>query len=146
MSKGVRGYLMSLTLVFIAVPTHEGDIFWLCHPTLCMSPSSFPKACPPDVRAYQAAKDVSSSYDALVDLLESIEHFLNRLKIYTGLSPTGAMAEIIVKILVEVLSTLALVTQQIKQKRPGKSESTLPDTSLDCTQHSEIREETLGRE
>lgn len=56
------------------------------------------------------------------------------------------MAEIIVKILVEVLSTLALVTQQIKQKRPGTSESTLPDTSLDCTQYSEIREETLGRE
>jgi hypothetical protein len=56
------------------------------------------------------------------------------------------MAEIIVKILVEVLSTLALVTQQIKQKRPGKSESDLSDTSLDFTQHSEIREETLGRE
>jgi hypothetical protein len=79
-------------------------------------------------------------------LLESIEHFLNRLNIYSGLSPTGAMAEIIVKILVEVLSTLALVTQQIKQKRPGKSESDLSDTSLDFTQHSEIREETLGRE
>ena len=70
---------------------------------------------------YQTAKDVNSSYDALVDLLESIEHFLNRLEIYTKLSPTGAMVEIIVKIMVELLSALALVTKQIKQKRPGKS-------------------------
>lgn len=33
----------------------------------------------------QAAKDVRSSYDALVDLLETIEHFLGRLEIYIGL-------------------------------------------------------------
>jgi len=41
------------------------------------------------------------------------------------------MAEIIIKIMVEVLSTLAVVTRQIKQKQPGKSESAFPDTSLD---------------
>jgi hypothetical protein len=87
-----------------------------------------PYAYPLDVRVFQAAKDSSSSYDALVDLLESIEHFLNRLDIYTRHTPTGAMVEIIVKIMVELLSTLALVTKQIKQKRPGKS--ILPDTSL----------------
>jgi hypothetical protein len=43
---------------------------------------------------YQAVKDVGASYDALVDLLESIERFLNRLDIYTKISPTAAMAEI----------------------------------------------------
>lgn len=45
---------------------------------------------------YQAVKEVNSSYDALVDLLESIEHFTTRLEIYTKISPTGAMVEIIV--------------------------------------------------
>jgi hypothetical protein len=67
---------------------------------------------------YQAIKDVSASYDALVDLIESIEHFLGRLEIYTELPPTAAMGEIIVKIMVELLSTIALVTKQIRQSRP----------------------------
>jgi hypothetical protein len=56
----------------------------------------------------------------LADLLESIEHFLMRLDIYTKIPPTPAMAEILVKIMVELLSTLGLVTKQIKQKRPSK--------------------------
>jgi len=67
---------------------------------------------------FQGIKDVSASYDALVDLLESIEHFLGRLEIYTELPLTAAMAKIIVKIMVELLSTIALVTKQIKQSRP----------------------------
>jgi hypothetical protein len=67
---------------------------------------------------YQAIKDISSSYDALIDLLETIEHFLSRLDIYTELPPTAAMGKIIVKIMVELLSTIALVTKQIKQSRP----------------------------
>ena len=67
---------------------------------------------------YQAVKDVSASYDALVDLIESIEHFLGRLEIYTELPPTAAMGKIIVKIMVELLSTFALVTKQIRQSRP----------------------------
>jgi len=60
-----------------------------------------------------------------VDLLESIEGFLNRLAIYTKLSLTPIMAEIIVKILVELLSTLAVVTKQVEQGR--SSESILSD-------------------
>ena len=66
----------------------------------------------------QTVKDVSTSYDVLVDFLESIEHFINRLDIYTRVPSTGTMTEIIVKIMVEMISTLALVTKQIKQKRP----------------------------
>jgi len=57
----------------------------------------------------------------VVDLLESIEHFLKRLDIYTKLPPTPAMAEILVKIMVELLSTLGVVTKQMAQKRPGES-------------------------
>ena len=76
--------------------------------------------------AYQAFKDVNASYDALVDLLESIERFLIRLDIYTKVPPTPAMSDIIVKIMVELLSTFALVTKQIKEKR--SSELIIPDT------------------
>jgi hypothetical protein len=71
---------------------------------------------------YQAVKDVGASYDALVDLLESTERFLCRLGIYTNIPLTVAMAEIIVRIMVELLSTIALATKQIKQRRPSKSD------------------------
>lgn len=70
---------------------------------------------------YQAIKEVNASYDALVDLVESIEQFMSRLDVYIKYpptAPTAAMAEIIVKIMVELLSIIALVTKQIKQKRP----------------------------
>ena len=51
----------------------------------------------------------------MADLLESIGHFLDRLEIYTDIPPTEAMNEMSVKILVELLSTLALTTKETKQ-------------------------------
>jgi hypothetical protein len=69
----------------------------------------------------QAAKGVTDSYDALVDLLESIEHFINRLDIYIRIPPTPAMDGIVVKILAELLSTLALATKELKQGRSSGS-------------------------
>ena len=77
------------------------------------------------VSSWQAVKDTTSSYDALVDLLESMEGFLNRLDIYAKFPPTPIMAEIIVKIMVELLSTLAVATKQVEQGRP--SEFTIAD-------------------
>ena len=53
---------------------------------------------------------------------------MKRLDIYTRFPSTEAMTEIIVKIMVELISTLALVTKQIKQKRP--SEYILTNLSL----------------
>ncbi|KAI0246234.1 hypothetical protein BJV78DRAFT_176072 [Lactifluus subvellereus] len=60
-------------------------------------------------------KDVNGSYDALLQLFESIGNFVQRLDIYTKIPPTTVMTEILVKIIVELLSTLALATKQIKQ-------------------------------
>jgi hypothetical protein len=71
------------------------------------------------------AKGVIDSYDALVDFLESIERFIDRLDIYTRISPTPAMDDILVKILAELLSALALATKELKQGR--SSESVLAD-------------------
>ena len=69
---------------------------------------------------FQAIKDVSASYDALVDLFESMESFLRRLNIYAKIPPTSEMTEIFTKILIEFLSTLALGAQQAKQGRLSK--------------------------
>jgi hypothetical protein len=66
---------------------------------------------------FQAASEITSSYDALLDLFECLDKFLKRLQIYTAIPLTPAMTNIIVKIMVEILLVLALATKQIKQGR-----------------------------
>ena len=68
----------------------------------------------------QAAQGVISSCDTLVDLLESIEHFVGRLEIYTHITPTLEMDEIVIKIMIELIGTLALVTYELKQRRSSE--------------------------
>ncbi|KAH9999611.1 hypothetical protein BJV74DRAFT_794503 [Russula compacta] len=68
-----------------------------------------------------AAKDVHNSQDALAEIFERIECFFRRLETYTEVSPTTAMIDMIVKILVEVLSILAIATKEIRQRRPSES-------------------------
>ena len=58
-----------------------------------------------------------ASYDALVDIFECIENFLRRLRIYTEIPPSPAMTEMVIKIMVELLSVLALATKQINRGR-----------------------------
>lgn len=55
------------------------------------------------------------SYDALVDIFECIENVLGRLRIYTMIPPTTVMTEIVIKIMLKLLSVLALATKQINQ-------------------------------
>lgn len=69
----------------------------------------------------QAAKGVISNCDALVELLESIEHFVSRLDIYTWIPSTAAVDEIVVKILMELISILALVTESLKRQCSSES-------------------------
>jgi hypothetical protein len=63
----------------------------------------------------QAAKDVRASRDKLIDLFSSIERFFQRLEIYTGITPTTAMTDIIVDIMVEVLTILAIATKDVRR-------------------------------
>ena len=72
---------------------------------------------PSNVSVYQAVKDVSASYDLLIVLFETINHFICRLEIYTKIPLTTAMTVIVVKKLAEVLSVLSLATKQVKQGR-----------------------------
>ena len=69
----------------------------------------------------QAAKGIISNCDALIDFLESIGQFLNRLDIYIRIPPTPTMDEIAVKILVELISTLGLVTEELNQQKSSES-------------------------
>jgi hypothetical protein len=93
---------------------------------------------------HQAAKGVSNSHDALVSLLESIEHFLKRLDIYTKIPSTPTLDEMIIKILVELLSTLALAIEELTRGRP--SESVLADLFSYSLHHREIREKAFWRQ
>ena len=64
---------------------------------------------------------MKSSYDALIDIFEYIDNFLRRLMIYSEIKPTLVMTEVIIKIMVELLSVLALATTQISQGKLSKS-------------------------
>jgi len=76
---------------------------------------------PGNICVIQLAKGIISNRDALIDLLELIEHFINWLNIYTRIPHTPEMDEIVVKILVVLISKLALVTGELKQRRSCKS-------------------------
>ena len=60
---------------------------------------------------------MNASQDMLVDLFERIEGFFKRIESHTELKPSEAMTDMMVKIMVEVLSVLAIVTVEIKQRR-----------------------------
>jgi hypothetical protein len=98
---------------------------------------------PNDLRVNQAANGKRSNYDGLVNLLDSIEHFLKRLDIYTQLPSTTAMDEIVVSIMAELLSTLALATKDLSQGRPSKF--SLTNVLLYSVKHSQIRSRRQGR-
>jgi hypothetical protein len=62
----------------------------------------------------------TSSYNDLIELFERLGNFLERLEIYTTISPSLLMTELIVKIMVELLSVLALATKRYKEGRLSK--------------------------
>ena len=68
----------------------------------------------------QAAKDVRSSQETLIDIFERIEDFFRRLEVYTAVPSTPAMVDMMVKIMVEVLSILGIATKEIKQGRTSQ--------------------------
>jgi hypothetical protein len=86
-----------------------------------------------DIEQYQTAISVSASYDALGDLFECVANILRRLHIYTEKIPSfPAMSDIMVKIMIEVLNVVALVTKQIKDGRFSKWSTTHWLSLADC--------------
>ena len=56
----------------------------------------------------------------LVDIFVRIEGFFKRLVSYTEVRPTTAMMDVIVNIIAEVLSILAIATKEIKRSRSSE--------------------------
>jgi hypothetical protein len=63
---------------------------------------------------------MNASQDVLIDIFVRMESFFKRLESYTEVPPTAAMTDVIVKIMIEVLSILAIATKEIKQGRSSK--------------------------
>ena len=116
-------------LFFSGIPACEcnfcgnrGPSFGRCHTSL--PHTTYCSYCP------QAANDASASRDKLINILNRIERFFRRLEIYTGITLTTAMTDIIVEIMVEVLTTLAITTKEMKHGQFSELMScrfTLPD-------------------
>jgi len=68
----------------------------------------------------KTVKEVSSSQDVLANVFERIENFFQRLETYIEVPPTAGMTDIILKIMIEVLSILAIATKEIHQGRASK--------------------------
>jgi hypothetical protein len=63
---------------------------------------------------------MEASQEVLVDLFGRIENFFRRLESYTEVWPTSAMMNVIVNIMIEVLSILAIATKDIKKSRASE--------------------------
>ncbi|KAH8982686.1 hypothetical protein EDB92DRAFT_1952114 [Lactarius akahatsu] len=63
------------------------------------------------------AKASKAGHNALVDLFERVGSFLKRLKIYSGIPLTAEINEVFGKIIVEILSILALSTKEMERGR-----------------------------
>ncbi|KAH9059129.1 hypothetical protein EDB87DRAFT_806173 [Lactarius vividus] len=61
-----------------------------------------------------AAKSIVASR---VELFDRIESFFRRLKTYTEVPPTQAVMDVLVRIIAEVLSIIAVATKGVKEKR-----------------------------
>jgi hypothetical protein len=86
-----------------------------------------------DTQISQAAKDASACQDKLIDVLNRIGRFFQRLDIYTGFTPTAAMTDMMVEIMVEIINILAIATKEVNSGRFSESMSrgfAVPDSHL----------------
>jgi hypothetical protein len=59
----------------------------------------------------------------LIDVFNRIENFFKRVVVYTGFTPTAAMTDMIVEIMVEVINILGIATKEVKSGRFSESMS-----------------------
>jgi hypothetical protein len=104
-------------ICFSGIPSREHNLCGNRRSSLGRCPSFFLCAADFDSHGSQAAKDTNASQDKLIELFSRIEHFFRRLEIYTGITPTTAMRDMIVDIMVEVLTILGIATKEVKRGR-----------------------------
>ena len=126
----------SLTFFSDIIPARKGYTSCSRYITGCTCRSPFICRNHSDTQVNQAANGVITSYDVLADLLELIERFVNRLRQYTQLPPTPAMDEVLIKLNVELISTLATVTGKLNSRRLGSRECSLSLTCFLAQRHA----------
>ena len=73
-----------------------------------------------DVQVLQAAKDVGAGQEALINVFTRVQYYFKRLEIYTNIPATDAMKNMMVDIMVEVISFLAIATKEVKRGRASR--------------------------
>ena len=104
----------------IGILTSDGDLCWSRCPPFSACPSEYLRASEINIYNLQTVKDVQASQGTLIDIFERIENFFRRLENYAEVPPTPEMMDMIGKIMVEVLSILAITTKEIKQGRTSE--------------------------
>ena len=104
-------------ILFSGIPTGNCNLYWDLRSTFGRCPASFSCKTYFDIEGPQAAKDASASRDKLIEMFNRIERFFHRLEIYTSITPTMAMTNVIVEIMVEVLTILGIATKEVKRGR-----------------------------
>jgi hypothetical protein len=87
----------------------------------------------------QAARDVRAGYGIIAGIFEYIVQFFRRLELYSEVSPTNEMKNIIAKMLVEVLSILAIATGEMEIKRFRMSGSLYKSNASQLTEPRQRR-------
>ena len=62
-----------------------------------------------------------ASHEALVELVEPMKDFFDRLGVYTQIPLSSEMAEVLVKIVAEIFSILSIATKEVKRKSASES-------------------------
>jgi len=73
-----------------------------------------------DTPVLQAAKDVGAGQQVLIDVFSRVQYYFKRLEIYTNVLATDAMRNMMVDIMVEVISFLAIATKEVKRGRASQ--------------------------
>ena len=70
----------------------------------------------------QAAKNVSTHYDTIVDMFEELRGFVDRLGVLNQQNITVPLKKVVVEILAQFLSTLGVTMKLMRQRHPGENE------------------------
>jgi hypothetical protein len=104
-------------IYLVGLPSCESDLCRSGRPPFSVYPHSLYLRTGNLMSTSQAVRDVRASHSTIIDIFDRIESFFLRLETYIEVQPTTGMRDIIVKIMVEVLSILAIVTKEINQRR-----------------------------
>ena len=106
-----------MCIYLVGLLTCKSDICRSRRPSFSMYPHSLYLRTGNLMSIFQAVRDVRASHSTIIEVFERIESFFLRLETYIEVQPTTEMRDIIVKIMVEVFSILAIATKEINQHR-----------------------------